>query len=286
VKKRRSGLLLLSGGHDEAEGTVAKRLAEEVEARGGKLVICTAPSGDPAASAETHVERFRKLGVKQVEVLDLRIREDAMDPAAVQTLEGAAGVFFTGGDQLRFTATMADSLTFRRIRQIHEDGGVVAGTSAGSAAMPQTMFVSGEAEIAPEAATIGMAPGLGFLDGIVLDTHFAERGRIGRLLAAVAQNPKNVGLGIDEDTAVVVSDGGFDVIGEGSVYVIDGSQLSFSSLSSQSHRGVTSIFGIRLHVLADGDHFDLATREPRIDEVERRGERDETRDTARRSSER
>jgi cyanophycinase len=282
-RARKRPLLVLSGGAETDDGPVARRIADEVKARRGKLVVCTTPSGEPETSADLHVKRYRALGVETSE-LDVRIREQAMDPASLGALDGAAAVLFTGGDQLRLTATLGDSLVFRRIREIYDAGGLVAGTSAGSAAMPHTMIVSGEGDLAPEAAEIGMAPGFGFVDGIVLDTHFAERGRIGRLVGAVAQNPKNLGLGIDEDTAIVVDGDGLQVVGRGAVYVVDGSRLTWSSLSGQASRGITSVFELRLHVLADTDCYSLGARQPRIDEAERRGERDELRDTARRSS--
>jgi cyanophycinase len=108
-----------------------------------------------------------------------------------------------------------------------------------------------------------MAPGLGLLKGVVIDSHFAERGRLGRLLGAVAQNPQNLGLGIDENTAIVVeNDQRFRVIGGGAVYVIDGLRIGYSSLSEDDPGRSMSIFGLKLHVLAHGDAFDLRSRKP------------------------
>lgn len=112
-----------------------------------------------------------------------------------------------------------------------------------------------------------MASGLGFIEGIVVDSHFAERGRMGRLLGAVAQNLKNLGLGIDEDTAVVVEgEDSFRVLGSGAVYVVDGRDVTYSSLSEDHHQGTLSIFNVRMHVLAEGRRFDLKERRPILDE--------------------
>lgn len=138
-----------------------------------------------------------------------------------------------------------------------------AGTSAGASAVPETMVYAGGGDESQTIPALRLAPGLGLLRGVVIDVHFAERGRLGRLLGAVAQNPKNLGIGIDEDTAIVVSnDELFQVLGTGAVYVLDGEQIAYSNLSEESAQGVLSVFGTRLHVLADGDGFDLVRRLP------------------------
>jgi cyanophycinase len=260
-------MLILSGGNDSADGAPMKRIAEETAARGGKLLICTASSSEPEETFQRHADVLRGLGVEQIEHLDLRIRAQAMEPEAAEQLEGASTVFFTGGDQLRLTATIGDSLVFRRLRELHDEGLLLAGTSSGCAAIPETMLISGGSAGAPQAEDIGMAPGLAFMAGIVLDSHFAERGRIGRLLAAIAQNPKNLGVGVDEDTAIVVEGDSFEVIGQGAVLVLDGANVSFSSLSGESRHGITSLFGVTLHTLSEGDRFDLAARQPDLEQA-------------------
>src|SRR5215208_6896183 len=129
--------------------------------------------------------------------------------------------------------------------------------------MPETMLIAGASDKSNQISALDMAPGLAFMQGVVIDSHFAERGRMGRLLGAVAQNPRNIGLGIDEDTAIIVTgQERFEVIGSGAVYVVDGMDISYSSLSEQQPEGIISIFDIRLHVLGQGDHFDLRARRP------------------------
>jgi cyanophycinase len=129
--------------------------------------------------------------------------------------------------------------------------------------MSQTMVIGGEGEASPGIAGVRMAPGLGLLEGVVVDSHFAERGRFGRLLGAVAQNPANLGLGLDEDTAVVVERGErLRVLGSGAAYILDGGSIRYSSLSEARTDGVLTIHGVTLHVLGTGDRFDLPTRQP------------------------
>ncbi len=180
-------------------------------------------------------------------------------------MDDATAVFFTGGDQVKITSQIGDSPIFRRVQQIYEEGGLIAGTSAGAAVLSETMLVSGGDESSPVIGnSVRMAPGLGLIEGVIIDQHFMERGRIGRLLGAVAQNPKNLGVGIDEETAIVVERGnGFYVIGSGAVYVIDGSEVSYSNIAEAASNETLSIYNVMVHVLSQGDRFDLIRRAPR-----------------------
>jgi cyanophycinase len=142
-------------------------------------------------------------------------------------------------------------------------GATIAGTSAGAAAMPETMLISGTSDASHRIRSLDMAPGLGFLQDVVIDSHFAERGRLGRLLGGVARNPSNLGLGIDEDTAIVVDgDARFEVIGSGAVYVVDGTHITYSTLAERAAKEVLGVSDVTLHVLGSGEHFDLQARRP------------------------
>jgi cyanophycinase len=171
-------------------------------------------------------------------------------------------VFFTGGDQLRLTSQVGDTPIYQALRALYDDGGTIVGTSAGAAAMPETMLIGGPSDESLRQGELQMAPGLGLVPNLVVDSHFAERGRIGRLLAAVAQNPRNLGVGIDEDTAIIVKQGCFRVIGSGAVYVADGSTVTFSSLADQSSDEIIHIHDVCLHVLGQGAIYDLSERRP------------------------
>ncbi|GAB4517201.1 MAG: cyanophycinase [Anaerolineae bacterium] len=263
MSKKHNKNLILIGGHEDKEDECVI-LKEVVKAAvGGELVIITVATDEPDAMAQKYEIVFHELGVDKVHSLDVRLREDAQKEENVELIERASVIFFTGGDQLRITSQIGDTPVFRTIRERHEAGMTIAGTSAGAAAMPETMVISGAGDETSEISAIGMAPGLGFVHSVVIDSHFAERGRISRLLGVVAQNPANLGLGIDENTAIVIDEKQcFKVIGGGAVYVLDGTDLSYSSLSEEHPEGVMTIHDLKLHVLGADDIFDLVKRRP------------------------
>ena len=272
MAEKTRGDLIIIGGHEDKRGgrTILTEVARRAKGRPGPLLIITVATQQPEEMGKEYTRIFHELGMQQVEVLDVRTRDEASDEANVEKVKAAALVFFTGGDQLRITSQIGDSPTFRCMRDRYTQGMTIVGTSAGAAAMPDTMLIEGEGDTSAEISAIGMAPGLGFIPGVVIDSHFAERGRMGRLLGAVAQNPKNLGLGIDEDTAIIVQrDEHFRVLGSGAVYVVDGAKLSYSSLSEKNPAGVVSIYDLNLHVLSQGDCFALASRRPSPAENER-----------------
>ncbi len=261
-----SGSLIIIGGHEEKDPRRKRTILERVAAAAGEsgsMVISSVASHLDEAEYQNYQDIFRDLGVRNVSFLGVRTRQDAYDDSAVAKIRDASVVFFTGGDQLRITSQVADSPVFQCLQERHQAGLTVAGTSAGAASMPETMLTAGRGDESSNISTLGMAPGLGLIHGVVIDSHFAERGRFGRLLGAVSENPKNLGLGIDENTAIVVgSDRRFEVIGAGAVYVMDGRQISYTSLSDARPEGVISIFGVHLHVLTEGDSFDLSSAQP------------------------
>jgi cyanophycinase len=257
-------LVIIGGKEDRSAdkiilGEVAKRVGA------GKLVVSTvAMPGEQKSLFEEYEKAFRSLGVKHVFNLEIQDREEATRDSKVRILDDATAVFFTGGDQVKITSQIGDTPIFNRVQEIYENGGLIAGTSAGAAAMSETMMVEGGDE---ESHVIGgamrMAPGLGLIGGVIIDQHFTERGRIGRLMGAVAQNPRNLGIGIDEQTAIVVErDSSFYVIGSGAVYVLDGSSVSYSNIAQEAWKKTMSIHDVAIHVLSQGDQFDLNTRRP------------------------
>jgi cyanophycinase len=209
---------------------------------------------------------FRSLGVKHVFNLEISERGEGTLESNVKILDDATGVFFTGGDQLKITSHIGDTPVFQRIREIYDEGGVICGTSAGAAAMSETMLVGGgDEESHAIGGSVRMAPGLGLIGGVVIDQHFMERGRVGRLMGVVAQNPKNLGIGIDERTSIVVERGeSFYVLGSGAVYVIDGTGVSYSNIAEEALRKTLSVYDLKVHVLSQGDRFDLAERLPAV----------------------
>src|SRR5215212_1925398 len=258
-------LIIIGGKEDRSNnkiilGEVARRVGS------GKLVVTTVAMANGTEQLfEQYQKAFRSLGVKHIFNLEISERQEATQENKVRIMDDASAVFFTGGDQLKITSQIGDTPIFRRIREIYEEGGIIAGTSAGAAVMSQTMLVEGGDENSHVIGdSVRMAPGLGLIGGLVIDQHFMERGRFGRLIGAVAQNPKNLRVGIDEQTAIVVERGnGFYVLGSGGVYVIDGTEVTYSNVAEEDQMKTLSIYNVRMHMLSQGDRFDLLNRQPR-----------------------
>jgi cyanophycinase len=262
VEQAAGGVLVIIGGHEQKKGerTILREVARWL--KGGKLVVATIASHEPQGYFESYQQGFEGLGVGELTEVYVEDRAQACDPDKLRAFDDAAGVFFTGGDQLRITSQIGSTPLERRIREIYARRGVVAGTSAGASVMPETMLVRGSGRESYRLGDLDMAPGLGLIGGVIVDQHFAERGRIGRLLGAVAKNPRLLGIGIDEDTAIVVKGERFDVIGNGAVYVVDGAGVTHSNIAEQCPNRTLSITDLRMHVLASGDKFDLGKRRP------------------------
>lgn len=259
-------LIIIGGKEDRANnkmilGEVARRVGS------GKLVVSTvAMPNAPEDLFDQYEKAFRSLGVRHVFNLEIKERREATLEGKLRILDDATAVFFTGGDQVKITSQIGDTPIFRRIQEIYNEGGTIAGTSAGAAVMCETMLVEGgDGDSSVIDGSVRMAPGLSLISDVIIDQHFMERGRVGRLVGAVAQNPKNLGIGIDEQTAIVVERGnGFYVLGSGAVYVIDGTEVSYSNIADEAKKKTVSIYDVRLHVLSQGDRFDLLTRRPRL----------------------
>ncbi|MCL6594303.1 MAG: cyanophycinase, partial [Alicyclobacillus sp.] len=237
--------------------------------------VITVATEYPIEVGMEYVEVFTRLGAKDVRTFDVSDRRVADRDSSVQMVRDASCVFFTGGDQLRITKLLGGTRIDAVLHDSLQRGVVLGGTSAGASMMSSTMIVSGEAETNPRISVVDMAPGMEFLDGVVIDQHFAQRGRLGRLLAAVSQYPHHLGLGIDEDTAIVVKEGLFRVLGRGAVSVVDAGALTHSNLDRVSYDESLALCGIQLHILPEGYGFHLRSRTPITDWAQwrtRRGE--------------
>jgi cyanophycinase len=267
MRKKHAGDLLIIGGHEQKESdedrAILSYAAKKAKAGKGHMVLLTVASEEPKALAETYRKAFGRLGVNKLEVLDIRTRDEAYEPGNVKKVEDASVLFFTGGDQLRISSQLGGSPLLEHIVALHKSGTPIVGTSAGAACMSETMLIGGPTNNSC-LATLAMAPGLGLLEGVIVDSHFAERGRFGRLMGAVAQNPHNLGIGIDEDTAIhVTNDEEFTVLGSGAVYIIDGSGIRYTNLSDRQHaERIFTIHDARVHILGRDDRFSLKERKP------------------------
>ncbi len=259
------GSLLIIGGHEDKTGDkiILRFLAKKI-GKSAKVVVATIASEMPGEMFDEYEQVFRGLGIRHVHHLGVESREEAGEETKVRILKDADAVFFTGGDQLRITSQLGDTPIFARIHEIFSSGGLIAGTSAGASVMTETMLVSGDASESQRIdSTLKLAPGFGLLPGVIVDQHFAERGRISRLLSAVAQNPRIIGIGVDEDSAIFVQRGRFQVVGTNAVYVIDGSKITFTNITESDPDNPVGVYGIRLHVMNQADRFDLKSRRPR-----------------------
>jgi cyanophycinase len=261
------GRLVAIGGGDIREGD-APLLKEFVKlARGprARVVVMTVATDDPAAAANEYRAAFRRLGLDDIKVVDVSTRQDATAPEALEAVEEATGLFFTGGDQLHITSLLGGTEMQKIIGRRYERGLVIAGTSAGAAMMSNSMIVSGDSDENPKIGGVEIGPGMDLIVGAIIDTHFSQRGRFGRLLTAVAHCPQDLGLGIDEKTAMLVNKQEFEVVGDGAVTVVDAGAMTYTSLPYAEDEKNLSLFGVRVHVLSAGHKFNLAEREPVIE---------------------
>lgn len=261
-KSDKKGTLIIIGGHEDKEGEciILKEVVKHV--RNGKLVVATVASHEPEGYFEAYKKAFAKLGINNLSEMYVEDRAETADTKKLKQLEDVDGIFFSGGDQLRISSQIGDTPFETKVKKIYASGGVIAGTSAGASAMGETMLIRGPNSESHRIGDLHMAPGLGLIRDMIIDQHFAERGRIGRLLGAVALNPRILGVGIDEDTAIVVKNRQFCVLGRGAVYVIEGAGVTSSNISEGEEKRTLSMFDVRLHVLSSGDCFDLDQRRP------------------------
>jgi cyanophycinase len=256
------GPVFAIGGHEDKEGKRAILSAVAKHVAGGRLVIATVASHEPDGYFEGYSAAFRDLGVTDLTELYVCERAEAVEGDIGDALADAAGVFFTGGDQLRIVSNIGDTPIEKMVLDIHRRGGLIAGTSAGASAQGSMILVAGSGSESHRIGDLRMAPGLALIPDVIIDQHFAERGRIGRLLGAIAHNPRLLGIGIDEDTAIKVEGSRFEVLGSGGVTIVDAQGITHSNIAEAKPDRVLSLHNVTLHTLSAGDRFDLAARRP------------------------
>ncbi len=213
------------------------------------------------STGRRYEELFRDLRADKVWVLPFETRQQCADAEELKVLENANGVFVTGGTQLRLSTQLGGTPAAKQLRLMNAGGVHIAGTSAGAAFLSEHMIAFGDEGSTPRTGMVHMAPGLGLTNRIVVDQHFRQRDRLGRLLAALAYNPFAVGVGLDEDTAAFIGpDETLEVVGNGAVTVIDPSHVEFSSADAAKPGDPVCLLGIHLHVLTRGATVNLHTR--------------------------
>jgi len=259
--------LVIIGGAEDKDGD-CQILREFVRCAGStkaRIVIITAATELPREVGENYIRVFERLGAEDIRIIDTKTREDASSSTALEAINKATGIFFTGGNQSRLTSILKDTEIDTAIHKRYSEGIVVGGTSAGAAVMPDVMIVEGDSETNPRIEIVDMGPGMGFLPGVVIDQHFSQRGRLGRLISALTQQPAVLGFGIDENTAMVLTDNQFEVIGQGCITIVDESDAIHSNVEDILKDEPLAICGARLHILPNGYKFDLNTRQPILD---------------------
>jgi cyanophycinase len=253
--------MIIGGAEDKIrDRVILNRFTELAGGADGVVAVISTASSLGFEAGERYREIFTGLGIATVRPLHAMTRQQANDVAYVRPLRDATGIFLTGGNQLRLSSTIGGTLLAEAVMERFRAGAVVAGTSAGASAMSSHMIAFGASGGTPKHRMAALAAGLGVLPSVIVDQHFQQRNRYGRLLSVIAQNPSLLGLGVDEDTAGVVGpDGVMEVIGRGSVTIIDGASAETDAWEVHGHRPVM-ISGVILHALPSGYRFDLRHR--------------------------
>ena len=256
------GVLMAIGGAEEKLGrrTLLNRFVRLAGGPAATIAVISTASSLGDTATEVYREIFQRLGVAEVRGMRPEDRAEADDTEYVRLLRDVTGVFMTGGNQVKLSSIVAGTRLGDAIRNVYRAGAVVGGTSAGASAVTTHMVAGGAEGTTPKERMVQMAAGLGLIDGVVIDQHFSQRNRYGRLLSLVAHSPHLLALGIDEDTAVIVTENRYvEVLGKGSVTVFDGLHMHTKAFSAKATQPLL-VSDVVLHSLPNGAHFDLHTR--------------------------
>jgi cyanophycinase len=256
---RRGHIVPIGGAEDKVLArSILRRFAELCGLGQARIAVVPTASMDPE-TPERYRRVFADVGVGEVVICDPRARHEAHD--AAKLLRGATGVFLTGGDQLRLSTILGGTDVARELRKMNAHGVHVAGTSAGAAFLSEHMIAFGKEGGTPLAGQATLAAGLGLTNRLVIDQHFRQRDRMGRLLSALAYNPFAIGIGLDEDTAAFIgANDVFEVVGSGGITLVDAAPIEHSAMATTPEGRPVEMLGLRLHVLVEGSTFDLHTR--------------------------
>jgi len=254
-------VMIIGGAEDKRHGRLI--LSRFVELAGGpesRIVVLATASGFGERAKVRYAELFTDLGAGEVEGVRPLSREEANEPGMAAPVTEATGVFITGGNQLRLVSVVGGTRLEDALASAHDRGVAIAGTSAGASAVAAHMVAFGRSGASPKHRMIHLSAGLGLVEGVVVDQHFEQRGRWGRLLAAVALSPRLLGIGLDEDTAAIIHpDRTLEVVGKGAVTIVDGREVTTDAHHIKGHRPMM-VSGAVVHALPAGSWFDLRAR--------------------------
>ncbi len=244
------------------KGILKRITTESARENISRIEIITTASSIPEEVGEEYIKAFAQLDVVNVGVLNIKTREDANQEENLERLRVADVVMFTGGDQLRLTSIFGGTAFHHLLLDKYlGENFIIAGTSAGAAASSNNMIYQGSSHEALLKGEVKITGGLGFINNVIIDTHFIQRGRIGRLMYACASNPINLGIGLGEDTGLLITDGNnMEAIGSGLVMLVDATHMRDTNMTDVSMGNPVSIENLIVHVMTLGDHFDLKTK--------------------------
>jgi cyanophycinase len=242
---------------------ILRRIMQEAGGPGARIEVITTASTIPHEVADNYMNAFGKIGCTNIGVLNIRNREDVLKPEYMERIQQCNCVMFSGGNQMRLSATFGGT---RFLKLLHEryrnDNFVIAGTSAGAMAMSNTMIYEGNATRAHLKGEVKITTGLGFIDSVIIDSHFEKRGRFGRLSQAVASNPSAIGIGLGEDTGMLVTGGNkMEAIGSGLVIIIDGHDIRHSNIADIPEGNPISVENIIVHFCEKGNGYIIDERQ-------------------------
>jgi cyanophycinase len=261
---QRGPLIAIGGAEDKVgDRAILRLVVERAGGKNAKIAIFPTASSIPSEMAPLYEKIFRSFGAA-AETVWVDSRADGEDPTKLAQVKDATAIFFTGGAQGRIVTLIGGTPMAQAVRRAHRAGAVIAGTSAGASVICDHMIAQGRKAYAPRRRNITMAPGLGLTKRLVIDQHFAQRHRIGRLFTAVALNPFLIGVGIDEDTAIVLeATHQMHVFGAGTVTVIDGAKILYTDIhETESEAEPAALLGVQVHVLTHACTFDIDARKP------------------------
>lgn len=259
----RGRLIAIGGNEDKARDLIVlKRVVQEMGETASRVAVVTTASKEPEQRGNDYKQVFTKLGVTGVELFHIENRIQANDEGVAKSFEDVDLIFFTGGDQLRLTTVLGGSKLLQAITGRLRDGALIAGTSAGAAVFSDTMIYHGKSEKGLLKGSVLTTAGFSFVENIVFDTHFMTRGRLGRLIQIVTTNPSCIGVGIDEDSGVILGgDETVEVIGTGQVIIVDGGEIIHSNIMDNTHGEPIAVENVRIHSLVNGYGYNFKTRQ-------------------------
>jgi cyanophycinase len=242
---------------------ILKRIVNEVGGEHKHIEVITTASSIPEEVSQNYLDAFGKIGCTNIGIMDIRKREDVQNPNYIERIRKADGVMFTGGDQLRLTSIFGGTEIYQILhdRYLEEDNFVIAGTSAGAMAMSNTMIYQGKSDLAHLKGEVQLTTGLAFVGNVIIDSHFDKRGRFNRLAQAVASNPQCTGIGLGEDTGVVITEGNqLEVVGSGAVVIVDGRDIMHTNITDVDTGEPIAVENLKVSIMVRGNRYLLKQR--------------------------